>query len=63
MLLQAKKILYKYPNQNIKFFLTPIFNKKINYALDIENNHTDPDVEKLWYHNFNIKKAKKQFLF
>lgn len=37
ILLKAKKILEKYPENNIKFFLTPIFSKKTNYALDIEN--------------------------
>lgn len=37
MLLKAIKILEEYPDQNIKFFLTPIFSKNINYALDIEN--------------------------
>ncbi len=37
MLLNAKKILKENPNQRIKFFITPIFSKKKNYGLIIEN--------------------------
>ena len=37
MILNAKKILKENPNQRIKFFITPIFSKKKNYGLMIEN--------------------------
>lgn len=37
MILNAKKILKENPNQRIKFFITPIFNKDKNYGLMIEN--------------------------
>ena len=37
MILNAKKILKENPNQRIKFFITPIFNKERNYGLIIEN--------------------------
>ncbi len=37
MILRAQEIIKKYNQFNIKFFITPIFNKKENYALELEN--------------------------
>ena len=37
MIARAKKILKKYDDLDIKFLITPLFNKKKNYSLNIEN--------------------------
>lgn len=37
MIIRANEIIRKYNQFNIKFFITPIFNKKKNYALELEN--------------------------
>ena len=48
MIVRANNIIEKYSDFNIKFFITPIFNKKENYSLKIENEF--------------IKNLKKGFL-
>lgn len=37
MIIRAQEILKKYNQFDIKFFITPIFNKNKNYALELEN--------------------------
>ena len=65
MIIRAQEILKKYNQFNIKFFITPIFNKNKNYALELENEflkELNPNkivsinnkIDKLFYMNCDL---------
>jgi len=58
MILRAKEILKKFDQFDIKFFITPIFNKKKNYAFELEKEFIKSlDYNKIVLINSKIDKS------